>query len=128
MLFEMGALEKSRAQIVALFGVKPITRITVDRWSLSGFASSAIENATVNFEENMATSRGSIYTIRQIREALQARHADLKEDGSIRFTGSHPQVFMGIVADDNEAIVTEDCFYYVDGEPRRLIDALPGDP
>ena len=76
----------------------------------------------------MPMSNGNIFTIRQIREALQARNADTNLDGSIRFGNSHPSVFMGIVADDNEAIVTTDCLYYVNGEPHRLIDALPGDP
>jgi hypothetical protein len=76
----------------------------------------------------MSTARGNLFTIRQIREAMQARNADCNADGSIRFGGSPPFAFMGIFADDNEAMVVEDCFYYINGEPHRLLDALPGDP
>lgn len=59
---------------------------------------------------------------------MTARKADPNSDGTIKFGGTPPFIFLGIAADDNEAIVTADCLYYINGEPHKLIDALPGDP
>jgi hypothetical protein len=73
-------------------------------------------------------ARGHFFTVRQIREALFARHADTNDQGSVRFEGTPPIIFLGIMADDNEAIVTEECVYFVDGEPHKLLNALPHDP
>jgi hypothetical protein len=71
---------------------------------------------------------GHFFTIRQVREALSARQADTNPEGSFRFEGTPPIAFLGIMADDNEVIVTDECRYFVEGEARRLLDALPHDP
>jgi len=68
---------------------------------------------------------GYIFSVRQLREALTANHADANPDGTARLGGDLPIFFLGIIADDNDVIVSEGCVYYVDGEPRRLIDSLP---
>ena len=72
--------------------------------------------------------QGIFVTIGGMKEALRARHADLNDDGSVRFEGGSPVVFLGIMADSNEAIVTDDILYFVDGEPHKLIDAFNVDP
>jgi hypothetical protein len=72
----------------------------------------------------MTISSGWIGRLRDVKKFLHSENADIDKDDSFILSEPGVIMFLGIVHDDNEAIISEETMYYVGGEPKPLAEGL----